>query len=37
MKDVINKNVYISFYNEYVHDIDPEVIERKNELAKQHK
>ncbi len=25
------------FYNEYLHDIDPEVIERRKELAKKHK
>jgi len=37
MTDIINKNIYISFYNEYLHDNNPEVIERKKELAKQHK
>ena len=37
MTDIINKNVYISFYNEYLNDNNPEVIERKKELAKQHK
>ena len=37
MTDIINKNIYISFYNEYLHDNNSEVIERKKELAKQHK
>ena len=37
MTDIINKNIYISFYNEYLHDNNPEVIERKKELAKKHK
>jgi len=37
MTDIINKNIYISFYNEYLHDNNPEVIERKKELAKQRK
>jgi hypothetical protein len=37
MKDVMTKNVYISFYNEYLYDTVPEVIERKKEIAKQSK
>ena len=35
MTDIINKNIYISFYNEYLHDNNPEVIERKKELARK--
>ena len=37
MKDVINRNVYISFYNEYLYEISDENISRKKELAKKHK
>jgi hypothetical protein len=37
MKDVMTKHVYISFYNEYLYDTDPKVIEMKKELAKQNK
>ena len=33
----MTKNVYISFYNEYLYDTYPEVIEIKKELAKQNK
>ncbi len=29
MTEIMNKNIYISFYNEYLHDTNPEVIERK--------
>ncbi len=29
MKDVVNKNIYISFYNEYLHDTVPAVIKRR--------
>ena len=37
LRDVRFKHAYIYFYDEYFFDIDPEVIERKKELAKQHK
>ena len=29
MTDIINKNIYVSFYNEYLHNNNPETIERK--------
>ena len=37
LRDVWFKQAYIFFYDENCFDYDPEVIERKKELAKQHK
>jgi hypothetical protein len=31
--DEVVQNIFISFYKEYLHDIDPEVIVRKKQLA----